>query len=365
MSVTFSEKPVLVFWETTKACPLSCVHCRASAILGPVPGELTTEEGMRVIDQVKSFGTPPPVLVFTGGDPLMRADLPRLLAYAKRLGVPFAVSPAVSRNLTDGVLADLRDMGASSISISLDGAGAETHDSIRRVAGTFELSLDRVRTATDLGVNVQVNTAVMKANLRELPAMLDLVRGLGVEIWELFFLIQVGRGSGVADLTPAEYESACNFAYDASRRGVVVRCVEAPFIRRVASRRSAAGDYWRDEGYLAMSRGLGGAAGGLAPSTLGPRGTLDGDGIIFVGHDGTINPGGLLPVPLGNVKDDDLAAVYRTDPLLNKIRGREFSGPCGRCSYSGVCGGSRARAYAYSGDPLGSDPACLLSGASA
>ena len=363
--MTFSERPVLVFWETTKACPLSCVHCRASAILGPVPGELTTEEGVRVIDQVRSFGTPPPVLVFTGGDPLMRADLPRLLAYAKGSGVPFAVSPAVSRNLTDGVLAGVRDMGASSISISLDGARPETHDSIRRVAGTFELTLDRVRKAIELGVNVQVNTAVMQANLRELPAMLDLVRGLGVKIWELFFLIQVGRGSGVADLTPAEYESACNFAYDASRRGVVVRCVEAPFVRRVASRRSAEGDYWRDEAYLAMSRELGGGAGALAPSTLGPRGTLDGDGIIFVGHDGTISPGGLLPVPLGNVKGDDLAAVYRTDPLLRKIRGREFSGACGRCSYSSVCGGSRARAYAYSGDPLGSDPACLLSGASA
>ncbi|MDG6989158.1 MAG: TIGR04053 family radical SAM/SPASM domain-containing protein [Nitrososphaerota archaeon] len=360
----FSERPVLVFWETTKACPLSCVHCRASAILGPVPGELTTEEGTRVIDQVKSFGGRPPVLVFTGGDPLMRRDLPRLLAYARDSGVPFAVSPAVSRNLTDDFLTGLRDVGASSISISLDGARPATHDSIRRVDGTFELTLERIKAAIKLGVNVQVNTAVMKANLRELPEMLDLVKGLGVKIWELFFLIQVGRGSGVADLTPSEYETACNLAYDASRLGMVVRCVEAPFIRRVASRRRAEGEYWHEEAYLEMKEGLDGAGGELAASTLGPRGTLDGDGIIFVAHDGTISPGGLLPVPLGNVKKDDLAAVYRTDPLLQKIRGREFSGPCGRCAFSDVCGGSRARSYAWSGDPLGSDPACFLAGSS-
>ncbi|MDG6920081.1 MAG: TIGR04053 family radical SAM/SPASM domain-containing protein [Nitrososphaerota archaeon] len=359
--MNFAEKPVLVFWETTKACPLSCVHCRASAILGPVPGELTTEEGLRVIDQVRSMGNPPPVLVFTGGDPLMRADLPELVAHAKGVGVPFAVSPAVSGNLTDGYLARLRDAGVSSISISLDGARPETHDSIRRVAGTFDRTIERIRTAMDIGVSVQVNTAIMKANLNELPEMLALIKGLGVKIWELFFLIQVGRGSEVVDLTPAEYESACNFAYDASRRGVVVRCVEAPFIRRVASTRRSADDYWQEETYLAMKRGLGGAEGGLSPSTLGPKGTLDGDGIVFVGHDGTIYPGGLLPVPLGNVAKDDLATVYRTDPLLKKIRGRAFSGPCGSCGYSGVCGGSRARAYARSGDPLGSDPACVFS----
>ena len=352
-----------MFWETTKACPLSCVHCRASAIRGPVPGELTTEEGKRVVDQVRSFGGRPPVLVFTGGDPLMRPDLPELLAYAKDSGVPFAVSPAVSGNLTDGALAGLRDAGASSISISLDGADAATHDAIRRVDGTFDRTLDRIRAAKALGLGVQVNTAIMKANLRELPAMFDLVRGLGVKIWELFFLVQVGRGSGVADLTPEEYESACNFAYDASRLGLVVRCVEAPFIRRVAKRRGAEGDYWREEAYLGMRDELARVSGPPGQSTLGPKGTLDGDGVMFVGHDGAIHPGGLIPVPLGNVRTHGLASVYRSDPLLNRIRRRELNGRCGTCDYSEVCGGSRARAYAQSGDPLGPDPACLLSGA--
>lgn len=360
----FGQKPVLVFWETTKACPLACVHCRASAILGPVKGELTTEEGMDVIDQVASFGTPPPTLVFTGGDPLMRKDLPELIAHARDRGVQFAVSPAVSDLLTDEALLSLRDAGVSSISISLDGSTAATHDSIRGIHGTYDRTLDRIRAARDLGVSVQVNTAIMKSNMRELPQMLHLVKGLGVKIWELFFLVRTGRGSGVADLTPSEYESVCNFLFDASRRGLVIRSVEAPFIRRVASRRQAEGAYWHEEAYLSMREELHALDGeGEAPTTLRPKGTLDGDGIVFVGHDGSVYPGGLLPVPVGSVRRGGLVPAYRSASLMKAIRAREFTRACGSCEYAQACGGSRARAYAYTGDPLASDPACPLASA--
>ncbi len=357
----FSEKPILVFWETTRSCPLTCVHCRASAIHESLPGELSREEGMRLIDQVASFGKPSPTMVFTGGDPLMRRDLFGLLAHAKDSGVQFAVSPAVTKNLTDDALVRMRDLGVSSISISLDGASARTHDGIRGVGGTYGMTLERIERALELGVAVQVNTAVMKGNYTELPDVLRTIRRLGVKIWELFFLVKVGRGTGVEDLAPEECEKVCNFIYDASQYGVTVRCVEAPFVRRVASERKGQrkGSSGADSGLLGSELlRLNGEPTG--PSTLRPKGTLDGDGVVFVGYDGAIHPGGLLPVHLGNAKTEDLRDVYRNSALLKDIRGRKLNGRCGTCDFREVCGGSRARAYSRTGDPLGSDPACIM-----
>jgi AdoMet-dependent heme synthase len=357
--MNFATKPILVFWETTRSCPLACVHCRASAILDPLPGELTREEGMKLIDEIASFGRPYPTLVFTGGDPLMRADLFDLISYANSLGVQFAVSPAVTKSLTDEALCRIKRLGASSVSFSLDGAYAQTHDSIRGVNGTFDMTVDRIKKALELGIGTQVNTAVMKSNFEELPEVFHTIRTLGVKVWELFFLVRVGRGSAVADLTPSECESVCNFLYDASRYGVTVRCVEAPFIRRVASERSQ-GASPQDETYLRLRRRLLETSGSPTnPSTLRPKGTLDGDGVIFVGYDGTIQPGGLLPVTLGNSRNDRLTEAYRDNAVLRSIREKKLNGPCGSCGFRDACGGSRARSYSFGGDPLGSDPACI------
>jgi len=357
----FASKPVLVFWEITRACPLSCAHCRASAISRPLPGELTTEEGFRLIDEVTAFGKPYPTMIFTGGDPLKRNDLSELLAYASEREIRFAVSPAVSELLTEDVIGRFKELGTSSISISLDGAKATTHDSIRRSEGTYERTLWSIRKALELGLNIQVNTTVMKTNLAEVPEIFHLVRTLGVKVWEVFFLVKVGRGTEVEDLEPGECESVCNLLYDASRYGVTVRTVEAPFIRRVARQRSESDAYQVDGVYLRMKDELLTLDGEpTGPSTIRPRGTLDGDGIIFVAYDGTIHPGGLLPVDLGNVKIDSLARVYRQNKLLRAIRARGMTGRCGACDYRLVCGGSRARAFAHAGDPLAPDPACML-----
>ncbi len=312
------------------------------------------------MDQVVSFGKPYPTIIFTGGDPLKRKDLFDLLSYARNAGVPFAVSPAVTELLTDEALGMVRSVGASSISISLDGACAETHDSIRGVKGTYDMTIEGIRKAVELGINVQVNTAIMKMNFNELPQIFHLIRSLGVKVWELFFLVKVGRGTKVMDLAPEECESVCNLLYDASCYDVTIRCVEAPFIRRVASERSNMGGYWQDETYLDLRRDFLKLNGGQAStSTLRPRGTLDGDGIIFVAHDGTVYPGGLLPVRIGNVKESSLVRTYRESDLLRSIRERRLNGHCGICEFKGICGGSRARAYAHQGDPLGSDPSCI------
>lgn len=356
----FENKPVLVFWETTRACSLSCVHCRASAITEPLPGELSTNEGMKLIEQVASFGKPYPTIIFTGGDPLKRKDLFELLSHAARLGIGFALSPAMTDLVTPEILSKIKSLSASSISISLDGASDQTHDSIRGKAGTFEKTIETIQTAVRMGLNPQINTAIMKRNYQELPEIFHLIRGLGIKTWELFFLVKVGRGTSVQDLTPEEYESACNFLYDASWYGVTIRCVEAPFIRRIATERREHGSHWNRAEYKELREQLLQLEDQpVAQSTIRPRGTLDGDGIIFVAHDGAIHPGGLLPVKLGNAKNDYLVEVYRDSKLLRSIRQRDFKGYCGECEYKEVCGGSRARAFSYSGDPLASDPACL------
>ncbi len=363
--MNFENKPVLVFWETTRACSLACVHCRASAITEPLPGELDREQGFDLIDQVTTFGKPYPTMIFTGGDPLHRKDIFELLQHSKEKGVGFSLSPAVTDGLDREMLSKIKSLGTISISISLDGAYAETHDSIRGISGTFHKTIEVLKQSKEVGLSAQVNTTVMKRNFRELPKIFHLIKGLGVKVWEVFFLVKVGRGNAVEDLTPEENEGVCNFLYDASRSGMVVRSVEAPFIRRVAKQRSEGANHLRtNEIYQSLSQELSALEGmpeGNAISTLRPSGTLDGDGIVFVGYDGSIHPGGLVPVNLGNVKSENLSEIYRNNELLREIRQRKFSGNCGLCDYREICGGSRARAYSYHGDPLASDPACIYS----
>jgi radical SAM protein with 4Fe4S-binding SPASM domain len=272
------------------------------------------------------------------------------------------VSPAVSQELTRDVLSKLAGAGASALSLSLDGSLPETHDAIRRQDGTFGRTLQAAAEARDLGLRVQVNTTVMVETVGELTGIFHLLRRLGVRAWELFFLIEVGRGAegDVHALPAVACESVCNFLYDASRYGIAVRAVEAPFLRRVLRMREERGDYWNDGLYRSLRSDLIASEGmSNLPSSLAPAGTLDGDGILFVAHDGAVYPGGLLPYALGNVKDGDLPSIYRTHELLQQIRRRAFTGSCGVCPLREVCGGSRARAYATAGDPLASDSACV------
>lgn len=296
----------------------------------------------------------------------MRSDLFDLLSYASRSGISFAVSPAVTSLLTKDTIRRLKEVGTTSISISLDAASHEMHDSIRGHVGTYERTVEAISNAIESGLNVQVNTAIMKRNFQDLPEIFHLIKKLGVRTWELFFLVKVGRGVDVEDITAEENESVCNFLYDTSYYGMTIRCVEAPFIRRVVKQRMEKGNYWNEPVYLKLRSKLVGLEGLPLPSstsTLGTRGTLDGDGIVFVGYDGTIYPGGLVPVNLGNVKQNDLANLYQHNDLLVNIRERKFNGRCGSCEFKEICGGSRARAYSFGNDPLASDRACILASA--
>lgn len=362
----FDRQPILLFWETTRACLLACRHCRAEAIEQPLAGELTTAEGLALIGECLGFGATPPVLIFTGGDLLMRPDIFELVGHARSLGIPVGLSPSVTPLLTAEMIERLKVLEAKTVSISLDGATAETHEHIRGVEGHFARTIEAIEALVREGFTVQVNTSVMRDNVHELADIAALLVHVGVPIWEVFFLVKVGRGADVAELHPAQNEDVSHLLVDASRYPLIVRTVEGPFFRRVVASRRALGD---DEDPIEafdlgpLYRRLAGILRGrLGEPIRSPRaqssGTRDGRGIIFVAHDGEIYPSGFMPLALGNVREQGIVDVYRSHPLLRSIRDARFGGRCGRCEFGESCGGSRARALAATGDPLGEDPAC-------
>jgi radical SAM protein len=356
----YAQRPMLVFWETTRACQLACKHCRASATSQALPGELSTAEGFELIDQVAGFGRPYPILVLTGGDCLLRPDIFDLVEHATSLGVPVALSPSVTPSLTSAMIEKIVASGVKAVSISLDGAMAATHEEVRGIPGHFEKTVQAIRALTAAGLTVQVNTTVMRSNVDELAEIAEIVSGAGAHIWEVFFLVQMGRGIVTEAVSPQEHEEICHFLYDASQYGFIIRTVEAPFFRRVVARRLA--------GDLAPESALYQRLSGQLTTLMGPAterlrahttATRDGKGIVFVAYDGEVYPAGFLPHGLGNVRQSPIAEIYRDNPLLVQIRAANFSGRCGYCEYADLCGGSRARAFADTGDPLAEDSACV------
>ena len=360
----FADRPMLVFWEMTKACQLACFHCRANAQCESGPDELSTQEGRALIDELTAAGRPRPILILTGGDCLMRDDIIELAHYAKQQSVPVAIAPSVTPRLTTETLLRLRGEDVKSASLSLDGATSEAHDRVRGIPGHFTSTLRAISQLKDLGFTVQINTTVLPSNVHQLADVASLLHEYGVDVWEVFFLITTGRGSDVPPTSAQENEDVCHFLVDASRYGFTVRTVEAPFFRRVAYERRELAEI-PPAGTGALYDALRGRLVQLlgpsdAPIRAPSAATRDGKGIIFVGANGTVTPSGFLPLALGNVREQSLLTIYRKNELLRSIRAADFRGTCGSCSYANLCGGSRSRAYAHGDGPLGSDPGCLL-----
>ncbi|WP_233096196.1 TIGR04053 family radical SAM/SPASM domain-containing protein [Alicyclobacillus sp. SO9] len=371
--MNFDERPILVFWESTRACLLACRHCRAEAMERPADGELSTAEGFQFIDSLKKFGRPYPVLIITGGDALMRSDVFDLVSYARSQQIPVGLAPSVTPRLTDDSMRRMADLGVKAVSISLDGAIAATHEGVRGIAGHFEQTVAQLKKLVAMGFEVQVNTAVMKENVKELPALVQLLKEIGVKIWEVFFLIQVGRGKAkdTQEISAKQTEDVSHFLFEASAYDLTVRTVEAPFFRRVVTNRRSQYEGLKENSakisrqyglgmlYREMSQEL---RQRLGVPTSQPKaqtsGTRDGKGIVFVAYDGSVYPAGFLPFSLGRIQNDDVVNIYRNNPVLQDIRRGNFKGKCGSCDYRDLCGGSRSRAYAYTGDVLGADPAC-------
>lgn len=347
-----ARSPIVLTWEVTQACDLACRHCRADARPERSAGELTTEEGRAFLRQVTGFGDRPPVVVFTGGDPLKRPDLFELAAYGTSLGLPMAVTPATTPLLTRDVVARFVDAGMRRMALSIDGAAAESHDGFRGESGSFATALRAARDAAELGLPIQVNTTVCRSTLGDLPEVARLVERLGAVMWEVFFLVPVGRGALLEALTPSEHEVVLEWLYRHGREAPFrVITVEAPFYRRIGRQielrdktaRQAAGE--AVEGHLASHA---------------PHGsTGDANGFVFVSHRGEVFPSGFLPLAAGDVRTGDVVDLYRHSRLFRTLRDKDaLRGKCGACEFRVVCGGSRARAHAVHGDVLAADPFC-------
>ena len=267
----------------------------------------------------------------------MREDLFELAAHARSYGMPIGFAPSVTPLLTRETGKGMLEAGAKTVSVSLDGATASTHEGVRGVEDHFRKTEDAVRMLVDEGHTVQINTTVMRRNVEELADVAALLSDWGAHIWEVFFLIRVGRGSELEELTPAENEDVAHFLYEASRYGFIVRTVEAPFFRRVVAQRREAGPdadpvstFGLGPLYERLTARLLERLGEPGSSRAQSVGTRDGKGILFVGHDGDVYPAGFLPFRLGNVKHDDIVSLYRDHPLLRSIRSDRVRGPVRR-----------------------------------
>ena len=345
----YDRAPMIVYWELTNACGLACRHCRATAMPDPAADELTTEQAIGVLDQLAGFGRPGeplPHVVMTGGDPLRRADLELLVRQAQQRGIGVSLAPAVTPLLTPERIRWMKDAGIQAISLSLDGSTAEYHDGVRMVPGTFDATLAALDTAAEVGLPVQVNTLVTSSTAADLPAVYELLSRHTLMQWSLFFLISIGRGAQLQELSPGEAERWLLWAAGVNRDAPFrVKTTEAMHFRRLlATPLLRAGRTRQEVEALPMSRAFG---------------IRDGNGIVFISNRGDVNPSGFLPVDVGNVKERSLVELYRESPLMRSLRDPDqFKGRCGICEFHDWCGGSRARAFAWTGDPLESDPLC-------
>lgn len=344
--LVYAEAPFLVYWELTRACDLACRHCRAEAMAQRSPEEMTLEEIKEVLKGIKGFGRRLPHLVLTGGDPLKRPDFFDILDYADRLELRLSVAPSGTPLLTREVFQIFRATGVESISLSLDGPNREKHDGFRGIPGCFDRTVEAAHEAREEGLGLQINTLVTAETEGDLPEVYRLVSGLDPMRWSLFFLIPVGRGLTLRAVSPERGEALYQWLTDLSvKSSFAVATTEAPHFRRVAFTKM-------------RERGMSWAAIRETPVGRG-FGIRDGNGIMFISHTGQVCPSGFLPVVAGDVHQTDIAQIYRESEVFKAIRQTSgFKGKCGRCEFREICGGSRARAYAATGDFLAEDPAC-------
>ncbi|HOV84830.1 MAG TPA: heme b synthase [Syntrophobacteraceae bacterium] len=336
----------LVAWEVTRTCNLACVHCRAAAQDRPYENELTTEECLGLLDNIATFADP--IIILTGGEPLLRPDILEIAAYGTQKG--FRMTMAVNGTLlTPDKARRLKEVGIRRISVSLDGATSASHDAFRQVPGAFEGALRGIENAKAEALDFQINTTITRQNHSELPAIQELAVSLGATAHHIFLLVPMGRGKDIAQqgIDAEQYEKTLHWFYDQRDRVPLrLKATCAPHYYRILRQRAKA------EGRE------------VSPQTFGldamTRGCLGGTGFVFVSHVGRVQPCGYLELDCGNVREKTLSDLWHHSPIFRDLREfRKYEGKCGGCEYVRVCGGCRARAYESTGSYLAEEPLCL------
>src|SRR5699024_6282702 len=357
----YDKNPFIVIWELTRACELKCLHCRAEAQYHRNPLELTFEEGKQLIDDIYEMDNP--LLVFTGGDPLMRPDVFDIAEYAIQKGVRVSMTPSATPNVTKEAMQKAKDIGLARWAFSIDGHCKEVHDYFRGTSGSFDLTMTAIEYLHELDMPLQINTVISKYNYPFLDEMAEMVERLDCVLWSVFFLVPTGRGKESDMISPAEHERVLRWLYQLSKRVPFdIKTTAAQHYRRVdiqqkmrenVSKSDAEHIFYED----ALMNGKTGQIDGLGRE---PKGVNDGNGFVFISHIGDVYPSGLLPIKAGNVRQTPLATIYRESEVFKNLRNPDlYKGKCGVCEFRHVCGGSRSRAYNVTGDYMESEPYCV------
>lgn len=340
------KEPRIIAWEITRSCNLSCVHCRASAQHGPYENELSTQECFDLVDEIASFSKP--IIILTGGEPLMRPDIFEVAKKARSAGLTVVMAPNGTL-LDDEMARKMVDAGISRISVSIDGATAASHDSFRKVPGAFDKAIAGIEAAKRAGIKFQINTTVTKLNKDDLPGILDLALKMDASAFHVFMLVPTGRGKELEEqeLPPQEYEDTLNWVYDMQReKGIFFKPTDAPHYYRIIRERA------KEEGTKVTRETY-----GLDALT---RGCLGGITFGFISHVGDVQPCGYLEVKAGNVREKPFKEIWYESKLFNDLRDySKLKGKCGICKFKAVCGGCRARAYERYGDYMAEEPYCV------
>jgi AdoMet-dependent heme synthase len=367
----FNQRPFTVVWETTRACDLACIHCRAEARAGRDPNELSFSEVQGLVENIKAFGSPYPIFVLTGGDPAKRPDIFDIIKYARSEGLRVAMTPSATPLITRDAVRRFAEAGLVRLAVSLDGKDAAAHDGFRGVKGSFDRTLQILDWCREFALESQIHTTVTRHVLKDLPAIAEMIGARGIKLWVLFLLIAVGRAARREirrlNVNARQIESLFHWIYDLTKTAPFdVTPREGYHFRRVLLQRRAAELAMPVEQLLAESNARSMTPSEVAPNgkaskiLRAPLGVNDGRGVVFISHTGNVQPSGFLNLVGGNLRSQSLAEIYRSSETFVRVRDfAQLKGKCGVCEFKAICGGSRSRAYVLTGDPMRSDPFCV------
>jgi len=345
----------LVAWEITRSCNLLCAHCRASATYCPYDDELSTEECFHLIDEILEVGMP--IIILTGGEPLIRRDVFQIAEYAVTKGLR-VVMGSNGTLITAETANKLKAVPISRLAISMDFPEAKLQDDFRGKAGAFAAAMTGIANARQADIEVQINCTITKLNVSYLDDLLSLALGEGAIAFHPFLLVPTGRGKGLksVELSPEEYEKTLNWIYDKQVElgdRMFFKPTDAPHYLRVVSQR-------QKQSREIPARKKSEPTAGHHPMHSITRGCLAGIGFCFISHRGRVQGCGYLDVEAGNIREQPFSQIWNNSPLFHDLRNlSNLKGKCGVCEYKKICGGCRARAYEATGDYLEAEPYCV------